>query len=256
MHMKKTLQFIVTAVIVLSFSNLYAQNVGINASGATPNSSAMLDVSATNKGVLIPNVSLSSLTDATTIASPATSLIVYNTNTSLSGGAGYYYNSGTPASPVWVNMLTSASTLGQSTTDYYSSGGLTVGSATGFTAIPGYPVTVNIPANTTVLLTGTVGVQTTSTSGTGYSSVDVVVVVDGSLLANGGYDRVTVGNNGGITQQIRYANFNVSFPSLTAGNHTFAFYSAGAGSGGSNATVAGNNSSVLEATLSLTLIKK
>lgn len=244
-----------TAIAVVSSLKIHAQNVGINTTGAAPNSSAMLDVSATNKGVLIPQVSLTSLTDATTISAPATSLLVYNTNTALSGGAGYYYNAGTSGSPSWVNVLSSASTLGQSSTDYYSTGGVTIGSGTGFTAIPGFPVTITVAANTSVLVTGTVGVQTTSNAAAGYSSVDVIVALDGSLLSNGGYDRIIVSNNNGIGGQIRYANFNVSLPSLSAGTHTLAFYSAGTGSGGSNATVAGNNSSVLQATMSVTMIK-
>ncbi|MCW3084296.1 MAG: hypothetical protein JWP12_1662 [Bacteroidetes bacterium] len=248
---------IVLSLSALLFSvNIYAQNVGINGTGATPNASAMLDVNASNKGVLIPQVSLTSLTDATTITTPAASLLIYNTNAAITGGVGYYYNSGTSGSPVWVPMLTSTSTLGQSQTDYYSSGGITVASATGFTLIPGFPVTITVAANTSVLVTGTVGVQCTATGATNYSSVDVVIALDGSLLANGGYDRMVVGNNGGIGSQIRYANFNVSFPSLSVGTHTLAFFSAGTGSGGSNATVGGNNASVLEATMSVTMIKK
>jgi len=69
-----------------------AQNIGINTTGATPNASAMLDISATNKGVLITRVSLTSTTDVTTIANPATSLLVYNTNGGMAGGGvGFYY---------------------------------------------------------------------------------------------------------------------------------------------------------------------
>lgn len=82
-----------------------SQNVGINATGALPNNSAMLDVSSSNKGVLIPNVTLTGPTDAVTITSPATGLLVWN----LGSGGGllpgyYYYNSGTPAAPMWVQL--------------------------------------------------------------------------------------------------------------------------------------------------------
>ena len=80
----------------------FAQNVGINASGAAPNASAMLDVNANNKGVLIPNVALTSATDATTIPSPATSLLVYNTGTGGLSPAGYYTWSGT----AWLKFST------------------------------------------------------------------------------------------------------------------------------------------------------
>lgn len=82
----------------------YAQNVGINSTGSTPNSSAMLDIDANNKGLLIPRVALTGTTDAVTISSPATSLLVYNTATAGGVTPGYYYNSGTSASPIWISF--------------------------------------------------------------------------------------------------------------------------------------------------------
>jgi uncharacterized protein (TIGR02145 family) len=71
---------------------------------SSPNTSAMVEVDATNKGVLLPRVTLSGSTDATTIATPATSLLVYNTATVSDVVPGYYYNSGTSGSPVWVRL--------------------------------------------------------------------------------------------------------------------------------------------------------
>ncbi len=67
-----------------------AQSVGINTNGAAPDSSAMLDIKSNNKGVLLPRVLLTSLTDSITVRKPAVSLIVFNTNTTLPGGAGFY----------------------------------------------------------------------------------------------------------------------------------------------------------------------
>jgi hypothetical protein len=96
----------ITAAI-LFFSGLYftshAQNVGINSNGATPDASAMLDISATNKGLLVPRVALTSTAVAGPITSPTTSLLVYNTATA--GVApdnvvpGYYYWNGTAWTP-------------------------------------------------------------------------------------------------------------------------------------------------------------
>ncbi|HOZ52799.1 MAG TPA: hypothetical protein PLU17_13125, partial [Chitinophagaceae bacterium] len=78
-----------------------AQNIGINQTGATPNASAMLDVSATDKGMLIPRVSLTSTSDLNTIANPATSLLVYNSNAGMIGGSvGFYYWNGT----AWIKL--------------------------------------------------------------------------------------------------------------------------------------------------------
>ncbi len=98
------------SVILLTFCLLHfikAQNLGINITGNPANASAGLDVDFSNKGILIPRVALASLTDAATITSPATSLLVYS-----SGGAvadGYYYNSGIPAAPIWSLFITTAS---------------------------------------------------------------------------------------------------------------------------------------------------
>ncbi|MEM0519290.1 beta strand repeat-containing protein [Aequorivita flava] len=76
--------------LILSFSN-YAQ-VGIGT--VSPNPSSVLDITSDNEGILIPRVALLSTTDVTTIASPATSLMLYNTNTAADVVPGYYYWSG------------------------------------------------------------------------------------------------------------------------------------------------------------------
>lgn len=77
-----------------------AGNVGIGTS--VPDSSALLDLNASNKGLLLPRVSLTSTTDASTVPSPAKGLMVYNNNTAMSPqGEGVYYNGGTTAAPNW-----------------------------------------------------------------------------------------------------------------------------------------------------------
>jgi hypothetical protein len=108
--MKNIRPLIVLIAIVIGITtSAQSQNVGINSTGDTPNSSAMLDVSAANKGLLIPNVSLTGTTDGTTIAAPATSLLVYNTSTVSDVTPGYYYNSGTTTTPVWKQLATASS---------------------------------------------------------------------------------------------------------------------------------------------------
>jgi len=87
-----------------------AQNVSISPTGNAPDNSAALDIrDFTNKGVLIPRIALTGPTDAVTIPSPATSLLVYNINTVGGLTPGYYYNAGTPASPNWVRLLNGGS---------------------------------------------------------------------------------------------------------------------------------------------------
>ncbi|MEI6750840.1 MAG: hypothetical protein WCM93_16920 [Bacteroidota bacterium] len=98
----KTLKTLIAALLISV--SAFAQNVGINADGTAPDGSAMLDVSSTTKGLLIPNIALSGTTDAATITTPALSLLVYNTATVSDVTPGYYYNSGTPGSPVWTRI--------------------------------------------------------------------------------------------------------------------------------------------------------
>jgi hypothetical protein len=93
-----------------------AGNVGIGI--VSPDTSALLEVNSTKKGVLIPRVALVSSNDAVTIAAPATSLLVYNLGTAGLAPAGYYYNSGTTLAPVWVRFITTTTTQTIPTAQY------------------------------------------------------------------------------------------------------------------------------------------
>lgn len=70
-----------------SFSAYSQVGIGTN----NPDPSAQLEVRATNRGVLIPNVKLASTTDVVTIKNPAESLLVFNTVTISDVTPGYYY---------------------------------------------------------------------------------------------------------------------------------------------------------------------
>ncbi len=110
--MKKIL-FLFSSVIIMS-NTIFAQNQNVGIGTLTPNVSAKLDITANNKGLLIPRDSLLSLTDKVTIPTPATSLLIYNTNASL--GVGYYYNRGTSAAPSWTKLVSDAGFPGWSLT--------------------------------------------------------------------------------------------------------------------------------------------
>ncbi len=104
----KTKIYTIAISTILSCSIAYAQNVGIG--NPLPNSSAKLDVSDPNRGVLIPRVALTARNTAGPVAAPATSLLVYNTATAgiapNNVTPGYYYNAGTPAAPNWMRFST------------------------------------------------------------------------------------------------------------------------------------------------------
>lgn len=84
----------------LIFSITFSQNVGINSTGSTPNASAGLDVDFSNKGMLIPRVTLANSTDVTTIPSPVVSLMVYHNGSAGLPTAGFYYWNGS----AWTNF--------------------------------------------------------------------------------------------------------------------------------------------------------
>jgi hypothetical protein len=89
--------------LLLGF-NLSAQGVKISPQPGTPDPSAILETQDSTRGVLMPRVNLQNLTDAVTIANPATSLMVFNTGATLAP-AGFYYNAGTPQAPQWALVL-------------------------------------------------------------------------------------------------------------------------------------------------------
>ena len=104
--MKAKLISLMGVILIMGYAKTMGQ-VGINSNGAVPHASAMLDVAATNKGVLLPRVALTGTNDNTTILGAATSLLIYNT---ASAGTspynvvpGFYYWDGLQ----WVTMVPS-----------------------------------------------------------------------------------------------------------------------------------------------------
>lgn len=81
----KTLSLFTVLLLVATLS--FAQNVGINADGSAPHSSAMLDVKSTTGGLLIPRMTEEQRTQ---IQSPAQGLMVYQTTSP----AGFYHYDG------------------------------------------------------------------------------------------------------------------------------------------------------------------
>jgi hypothetical protein len=91
----KSYIYIILFLATLTLNPVMAQHkVGINTT--TIDDSAILDITATNKGLLIPNVSLINTINTTTpINTPANGLLIWNTNAGVTNGSGvgfYYFN--------------------------------------------------------------------------------------------------------------------------------------------------------------------
>ncbi|MBK6541458.1 MAG: hypothetical protein IPG10_09295 [Flavobacteriales bacterium] len=93
--------WIFAALLLIPSARLAAQNIGINANGASPNTSAMLDIDVsaipgTKRGLLIPRMTT---VERNAIVTPATSLLVFNTTTNQ-----FEYFDGA----IWRALLSSA----------------------------------------------------------------------------------------------------------------------------------------------------
>ena len=94
--MKKIFLPLIVIISLINVNNLAAQTgIAINTDGSAADGSALLDIKATDKGMLVPRMTLA---QRTAIVTPATGLLVYQTD----GTAGFYYNSGTPGTPSWA----------------------------------------------------------------------------------------------------------------------------------------------------------
>ena len=133
-------QYILALVISLCLFVSYGQ-VGIGTT--TPDNSAILDITSTDSGVLVPRVALVDVGNTTTpVASPATGLLVWNNNGAVIGGngVGFYFFNGAQWIPVQQNISADVDFYEEGTTsapddindDIYTQGNVAIGNNTAF----------------------------------------------------------------------------------------------------------------------------
>ncbi len=256
--MKISIQHLILTPVIICICSFIgnAQNVSINNSNTLPDPSAILDVSSTTKGVLIPRVTLSSLTDALTVPSAATALLVYNTGGNLTSG--FYYNQGTPAQISWLKLQSGASNDWAMNGNQASSNDF-VGTTNGMplkfkvngenagiisfntdnialgrgSLSPNTTGTGNIAIGTYILQNNSsgsdntvVGRQSMTSNLTGY---DNVAIGSACLLANSsGYKNVAVGKFSLLANTNGYENTSLGFSAQSTNNTGFQNVAVGA----------------------------
>ena len=298
---KSFFSLLFSIMLLCTFSvNVSGQNHGVsmNTTNAAADPSAILDVSSTSQGLLVPRMTTA---QRNAIASPANSLLVYDTDikqfyfynavssqwvaaigtagangaTGPTGATGATGTAGTNGATgaagtagsigatgavggtgaVGVTGATgSAGTTGQNATDAFGTSTLNVtSSTTTFTVIPGLTQRITVPSTSVLEIYTDGSVETSSTSSSGVSSVDISIFIDGVVAANGAYKRIIAANTSGSGQNITNYAMGKS-ATLTAGSHTIdvrAKYFSG-----STAYVSGDNTTVMQGLLRVTILKK
>ncbi len=200
--MKKIIFSMLIFMSLFMVYRMHAQ-VGINNDGSSPEASAMLDVKSTTKGMLTPRMTE---TERLSISSPATGLIVFQTD----GNIGFYYYGGSG----WEKMAdySEKNTLDQA----YDQGGAGAGKSI-------------IADNGAVRVDGTDG-----------------FLVTGSINSGQSFDNENAGNGpqmffyprkaafrAGYVNGIHWNDVNIGYYSIAMGNNTIA--------SGLNSTALGNN---------------
>lgn len=158
--------------------NVVSQGVGMGTD--TPNSSAMLDVQSTGKGMLIPRMSAAQR-DA--IVLPATGLMIFCTDDNF-----FYFNRGIPAVPNWAIM--NSQWLSSGSDISFSGGRAGIGTTTP-------------DASLSVENISLVGIATTGAFQIGQSNTYNLVCDNNEIMARG--------NGGASTLYLQYWGGGISF---------------------------------------------
>ena len=202
--------------------------VGIGTNVTTFDNSEVLKIAAANKGVLLPNVSIPNLNNPAPATSPASSLLVYNTNNTT--GKGFYYWQNNKWNPILdtsnifkylgiVRSESAVSTSGVNDSTPITGVSYTLGespSAHDWQLIPGLSKTISLySGQNTISVSGSGVAQVNSSSlDNTFISYSIALFVDNKL--SGVRNFIINGKKSCL-----YNDFNVFFnvSNLSTGNH-------------------------------------
>jgi hypothetical protein len=124
---------------------------------------------------------------------------------------------------------------------------------TNFVNIPGLSQEVTLAADGKALISTFGGFYTTSVSSTGYSAVSFALFIDGTQVADGGYERIVALNAGTVGNMSGFWSMTQT-EVLTAGTHQVEIMAKYAQ--GSAAVVSGDNTAVTQGVLTVTVINQ
>jgi len=225
-----------TIALLITTSTIFSQ-VAINANGNTANTSAMLDISSTSKGLLIPSMSSSQRGD---ITSPANGLLVYDTDTK----SFWYYNS----------TVTEWQKVGNDVAGATDIDGLSDARSGGYSVFVGYDAGSNDDGTSNMNTSSGYGSFSSNVDGDnnaalGYSALtknnaDYNTAIGSKAMYwnNDGVDNTTIGRQG--LHENTSGNYNVGVGSLSGYNNKTGSRNTmlgfGAGYGNVNQNVSGS----------------
>lgn len=173
---------LLTVSLQLLTSNVFSQNVGISETGSLPDNSALLDLSSTERGLLVPRMTT---TERDAITTPANSLLIFNTTTQCYEG----YNA---PSSTWVA---------------FGCIGCTVPTGVSATAAPN-PI---CEGSDLTLTGGATGATSWSWTGpNGYTSSSQSPTITGITTAGAGVYTLTASNTCGSASAVNTASVTVT----------------------------------------------